>query len=1125
MKLLYLNTCMLTNAQLAILDFWHKIEFFLPFDLQRELLDNSSIPYKTAFCTNELQQLSPEQIWTIPDLKADEEPLSYAVFLGIYDKNELSQQLERIIGTQDYHSLNERLQSIKPSASCVAKIRLNEKGGLDYNSIKVDLSTTPWAISKIKQVGLDSLSFESFEQDLNQLQQEIKNFALEKLNQEENDSAPLTGKDLLTLYEILVAWVDFKSENTALPLIYIQKNKGKKKDKSNKQKANRQEAKSFSEEKDIEVDISILNSFYAKDIADVIRSHKQQVSPVLNSYLSTTSRKIDLYHQGISIILEHLQPKYFNSGRWLENSQYNMSLMQQFAINTIFKQQDEQVLFSVNGPPGTGKTTLLKEIFAENIVRRAEKLSEYKTVRNSFKKTPLKIEFNKQTLYVYPLQDDLTGFEMVVTSSNNAAVQNISKELPQIKSLGKEEWRDEVGHPTFTYLQPIAQNIISYQEKNDKASYSELPIEQSPWGLISCSLGNSKNRRAFVNSFMNANPDAKGYDPIRHQGIMQWKNNQNILSFTQAKKIFVAKNKQVKKRIIQLQKYAESLEVKDRGDFERLLQSLQLQQQKMISELEVNHTDLVKNQQKLTACKQLIENLKEQKALLYAETNVNWLIKFFKKEKLANKRQDLTQLLEQEKQYLSEQKCLINDISMIESECKSQEQKIEQLKLEIINLNEKKRECEDNLASLSKQFSQVEFTFDKKALNEDSWQIKSLWNDPQLNLLRSELFQSALQLHEAWLKDALTMEKGISHNIFAINNLLSGQAYLVGNKLAQEEATKIIWQTLFMIVPVVSTTFASFRSQFRHLQANSLGWVFVDEAGQAVPQAAVGALWRAKRAVIVGDPLQIEPVFTTPVDFTERLAETSYLPLEFNVKPHQTSVQLLADKANPFGTEISGLWVGSPLRVHRRCCEPMFSIANIIAYEGKMIYGNGKHKFPPQSSLDLGKSAWINITPNETVTNQREREIAFVKKLLLRLMYRLQDVPPVYIITPFRKLKEELQCEIRKLKQWEQIKVSGYEWVKENVGTVHTFQGKENQIVLFVLGCDEQNIQSATALVSKPNLINVAATRAKHRFFIVGNHQLWTAQYPLFAQTFSLLDNQLVSAEQIFEQAEKLIQE
>ena len=60
---------------------------------------------------------------------------------------------------------------------------------------------------------------------------------------------------------------------------------------------------------------------------------------------------------------------------------------------------------------------------------------------------------------------------------------------------------------------------------------------------------------------------------------------------------------------------------------------------------------------------------------------------------------------------------------------------------------------------------------------------------------------------------------------------------------------------------------------------------------------------------------------------------------------------------------------------------------------------------------------------------------------------------------------------------------------KGNVETVHTFQGKENKIVIILLGGQRDGaIKWATR---KPNLLNVAVTRSKEEIVIVGDIEKW----------------------------------
>ena len=46
-------------------------------------------------------------------------------------------------------------------------------------------------------------------------------------------------------------------------------------------------------------------------------------------------------------------------------------------------------------------------------------------------------------------------------------------------------------------------------------------------------------------------------------------------------------------------------------------------------------------------------------------------------------------------------------------------------------------------------------------------------------------------------------------------------------------------------------------------------------------------------------------------------------------------------------------------------------------------------------------------------------------------------------------------------------------------------------MVWMVLGCDAQTRAAAGWAAGKPNLFNVALTRAKHRFFLIGDAGLW----------------------------------
>ena len=209
-------------------------------------------------------------------------------------------------------------------------------------------------------------------------------------------------------------------------------------------------------------------------------------------------------------------------------------------------------------------------------------------------------------------------------------------------------------------------------------------------------------------------------------------------------------------------------------------------------------------------------------------------------------------------------------------------------------------------------------------LDQDEQELAAPWSDEEWTGARTRVFLAALDLHRAFVAGAA---KTIRRNL---RQLVAALAREPG--APPPDAELVAWQTLFLLIPVISTTFASCGRMFGALGAGSLGWVLVDEAGQAVPQHAAGALWRARRAVIVGDPLQLEPIFHVPGQVQDRLRACSVWTAP---GCRGTSAQGMADRHNRWGTEITvenrngdmeKVWVGAPLRVHRRCEQPMFGI-------------------------------------------------------------------------------------------------------------------------------------------------------------------------------------------------------
>ena len=369
----------------------------------------------------------------------------------------------------------------------------------------------------------------------------------------------------------------------------------------------------------------------------------------------------------------------------------------------------------------------------------------------------------------------------------------------------------------------------------------------------------------------------------------------------------------------------------------------------------------------------------------------------------------------------------------------------------------------------------------------DELHLDSPWLDGELHAKRDRVFELAVAVHKAFVDAAA---KPLRHNLEILFRTFYGN-------LARSPKIKPLmpdlWSSLFLVVPVVSTTFASIERMIGFLPPELLGWLLVDEAGQAVPQAVVGAMMRTKRAIIVGDPQQIEPVTGLPTALADSICR------DFGVDPDRwsapaASVQSVSDAAFSLGAEfereIGSVKVGFPLLVHRRCAEPMFSISNRLAYSGLMVHATESRPSPIRNIL--GTSHWVDVAPDQTADKWSEREGDAVIAMLSRLADAGLPAPlDLYIVSPFRIVAQRMRERVARSGLLDRWTDDPWRWTRERIGTVHTVQGREADSVFFVLGASLPSQGGARSWAAgSVNLLNVAATRAKENIYVVGNRTL-----------------------------------
>jgi hypothetical protein len=794
---------------------------------------------------------------------------------------------------------------------------------------------------------------------------------------------------------------------------------------------------------------TFLNSYIADDLALVRTAlDRRDAGTALGQYLTASPgiARTDVQKEPLCV-RAGCAPDRIPVGRWVTDTGRPLAFSQQFAVNQILRTLGDSCgLFAVNGPPGTGKTTMLRDVIAAIVVKRAIELAclaspseAFTTVREDWQP----VQYSHTITTPNP---KLTGFEIVVASSNNGAVENVSKEIPGPKGIDGQ-WRE-------------AATAVNY--------FSQI-VGFDAWAMVAARLGNRANRAAFARDFW-FDSDVSIRNVLRQSAAPDWQ--AAVTSFRRA--LSRVKDLSAERSVVSHAITRLPFASRDRARADADLESAIARREKFETEQQDADRRLREAEDRWQMASAAVAAHRPGRPGLFAL--------------LSGRGRTVRRIWEAEHAELNS-RFVAADLERDAASRAVQDvaDRLAKARLDEGNGRRTRDRLTRELEELRHQVHAARLRWGDHVPDGPEYaetaeperirrrEKSAPWADAEFSGARTELFLAALALHKALiLAEAPTFRQNLS----ALMDILGGKGR------PNDAATLAAWQTFFLVVPVVSTTFASLDKLFGGLGRESVGWLFVDEAGQAPPQYAVGALWRARRAVIVGDPLQLKPVVTLPWGGQRALLR------EFGVgeqwAPSRTSVQQVADRLAAHGTALPGpasdeaVWVGTPLRVHRRCDRPMFGISNQIAYDGLMVFGT------PDRPAFRDRNVWCDIRSATANGHWIPAEGAELRSVLCQLRDAEVPAAQIRVISPFRMVASQAT------KVHESIfpEVSGPD--RDNwVGTVHVMQGKEADVVVLVLGGNPDRPGAREFATREPNLLNVAVTRAKRRIYVIGNRGTW----------------------------------